>query len=58
MHQTGNQLWHSDSPFREVPSYVSILQAYEVPGEGGATEFISMRAAYARLPASPDAFRT
>ena len=49
-YQTGNQLWHSDSSFREVPSYVSILQAYEVPGEGGETAFASMRAAYARLP--------
>ncbi len=49
-YQTGNQLWHSDSSFRDVPSYVSILHAYEVPGEGGATEFASMRAAYARLP--------
>ena len=49
-YQTGNQLWHSDSSFREVPSYVSIVHAYEVPGEGGATEFASMRAAYARLP--------
>ncbi len=48
--QTGNQLWHSDSSFREVPSYVSILHAYEVPGEDGATEFVSMRAAYERLP--------
>ena len=49
-YQTGNQLWHSDSSFREVPSYVSILHGYEVPEEGGATEFASMRAAYARLP--------
>ncbi len=49
-YQTGNQLWHSDSSFRQVPSYVSILHAYEVPDEGGATEFASMRAAYARLP--------
>ena len=49
-YQTGNQLWHSDSSFREVPSFVSILHAYEVPGEGGATEFASMRAAYAKLP--------
>ncbi len=49
-YQTGNQLWHSDSSFREVPSFVSILHAYEVPGEGGATEFASMRAAYAALP--------
>ncbi len=49
-YQSGNQLWHSDSSFREVPSYVSILHAYEVPGEGGATAFASMRAGYARLP--------
>ena len=49
-YQTGNELWHSDSSFREVPSFVSILHAYEVPGEGGATAFASMRAAYARLP--------
>ncbi len=48
-HQTGNQLWHSDSSFREMPSFVSILHAYEVPGEGGATAFASMRAGYARL---------
>ncbi len=51
-YQVGNQLWHSDSSFRDVPSYVSILHAYEVPGERGATEFASMRAAYGRLPGS------
>jgi alpha-ketoglutarate-dependent 2,4-dichlorophenoxyacetate dioxygenase len=49
-YQMGNELWHSDSSFRLVPSYVSITHAYEVPGEGGATEFVSTRAAYARLP--------
>ena len=49
-YQTGNQLWHSDSSFREVPSYVSILHAYEVPGEGGETAFASMRVSYERLP--------
>lgn len=48
--QTGNNLWHSDSSFRDVPTYVSIMCAYEVPDEGGRTEFISERAAYARLP--------
>ena len=47
--QKGNNLWHSDSSFRLVPSYVSILHAYEVPGEGGETEYASQRAAYARL---------
>ena len=30
----GNNLWHSDSSFRRIPSYVSILHAYEVPGGG------------------------
>jgi alpha-ketoglutarate-dependent 2,4-dichlorophenoxyacetate dioxygenase len=49
-YQTGNQLWHSDSSFREVPSFVSILHAYEVPGEGGETQFASMRMAYANAP--------
>ena len=45
----GNNLWHSDSSFRLVPSYVSILHAYETPAEGGETEFVSQRAAYERL---------
>lgn len=49
--QRANELWHSDSSFREVPSYVSILHAYEVPGEGGDTLFASMRTAYEDLPA-------
>ncbi len=49
-YQTGNNLWHSDSSFRLVPSFVSILHAYEVPGEGGETEFASQRIAYERLP--------
>lgn len=48
--QTGNNMWHSDSSFREVPAFVSIMCAYEVPDEGGRTEFVSERAAYNRLP--------
>jgi len=47
--QTGNKMWHSDSSFREVPTFVSIMCAYEVPAEGGETLFVSQRAAYARL---------
>jgi len=50
LYQKGNELWHSDSSFRKIPSYFSITHAYEVPGEGGETEFASMRSAYARLP--------
>lgn len=48
-YQSGNHLWHSDSSFRLQPSYVSIMYPYEVPEEGGATEFVSQRAAYQRL---------
>jgi len=46
---TGNELWHSDSSFREIPAMYSILSAYEVPDEAGQTEFASGRAAYQRL---------
>jgi len=45
----GNEMWHSDSSFREIPAMYSILTAYEVPEEGGESEFASARAAYARL---------
>ena len=47
---TGNNMWHSDSSFRSVPTYISIMCAYEVPMDGGKTEFVSQRAAYKRLP--------
>src|SRR5262245_6894581 len=50
--QTGNYMWHSDSSFRAVPSYVSIMAAYEVPAERGETQFVSCRAAYDRLAAA------
>ncbi len=47
---TGNNMWHTDSSFRRVPSLVSIMYAYEVPEEGGHTQYVSSRAAYRRLP--------
>lgn len=46
---TGNNMWHSDSSFRKVPCRLSIMCAYETPDEGGATTFVSARAAYNRL---------
>lgn len=49
--QKGNQMWHSDSSFREIPSKYSLLMAYEVPDQGGETEFASARSAYPRLDA-------
>jgi alpha-ketoglutarate-dependent 2,4-dichlorophenoxyacetate dioxygenase len=45
----GNQLWHSDSSFKEVPARYSILSARRIPGSGGNTEFADMRAAYDAL---------
>ena len=50
LYQTGNELWHSDSSFQLVPSFVSITHACEVPGEAGGTQFVSMRSAYEGLP--------
>jgi len=47
---TGNNMWHSDSSFRAVPTYVSIMCVYEVPEEGGGTQYVSARAAHGRLP--------
>ena len=46
---TGNEMWHSDSSFREIPAMYSMLSAYEVPDEAGETEFASGRSAYQRL---------
>ena len=48
-HQTGNNMWHTDSSFRPIPSQFSINHAYEVPEEGGITEFASQRYAYSKL---------
>src|SRR4051812_9361933 len=45
----GNQLWHSDSSFKEVPAKYSLLSARLIPSSGGNTEFADMRAAYYAL---------
>ena len=50
--QTANNMWHSDSSFRRVPTFVSIMCAYETPDEGGETLFVSQRAAWNRLGAA------
>jgi alpha-ketoglutarate-dependent 2,4-dichlorophenoxyacetate dioxygenase len=44
-----NQLWHTDSSFKPVPSLTSILSARIVPAHGGETEFVSTRVAFERL---------
>ncbi len=50
MFQLGNRLWHSDSTFKYVPAYASLLYARSIPPVGGHTEFCDMRAAYDALP--------
>jgi len=52
---TGNNMLHTDSSFRKVPTFVSIMCAYDTPDEGGITEYVSARAAYNRLPAEKKA---
>lgn len=47
---TGNEMWHSDASFREVPAFLSLSYAYEVTPYGGEIEFVSTRAAYDELP--------
>ena len=47
--QAGNQQWHTDSSYRVIPAMFSINHAYEVPLEGGETEFASTRIAYEGL---------
>ncbi len=51
-YQSGNNLWHTDSSFRLVPAKFSISHAYEVPGDGGETQFASTRCGYSRLSAT------
>ena len=44
-----NTFWHSDSSFKKLPAYASLLSAREVASTGGDTEFASTRAAYEAL---------
>jgi len=44
-----NQLWHSDSSFKQPSAKYSLLLACILPEQGGETEFADMRAAYDAL---------
>jgi len=43
-------LWHTDSSFKRLPAYCSILHGRSIPPIGGHTEFADLRAAYDALP--------
>ena len=45
-----NQLWHTDSCFKDPPALASVLSARVVAASGGETEFASQRLGWARLP--------
>jgi alpha-ketoglutarate-dependent 2,4-dichlorophenoxyacetate dioxygenase len=47
-----NQLWHTDSSFKNVPALTSILSARIIPARGGETEYVSTRLAFERLDES------
>lgn len=50
LYNLGNRLWHTDSSFKRLPAYCSMLYARAIPPIGGQTEFADMRAAYDALP--------
>jgi alpha-ketoglutarate-dependent 2,4-dichlorophenoxyacetate dioxygenase len=53
-----NQLWHTDSSFKQTPALASVLSARVIPERGGETEFASMRQAWTRLsPSLPSRLR-
>jgi alpha-ketoglutarate-dependent 2,4-dichlorophenoxyacetate dioxygenase len=55
LYNKGNEMWHTDSSFKPVPSLASMLSGRIVSPEGAGTEFASQRAAYAALtPAEQD----
>jgi alpha-ketoglutarate-dependent 2,4-dichlorophenoxyacetate dioxygenase len=49
-YQQGNQLWHTDSSFRQKSATWSMLHARVVPPDGADTEFVDTRAVYDALP--------
>jgi alpha-ketoglutarate-dependent 2,4-dichlorophenoxyacetate dioxygenase len=46
----GNELFHADSSFNDMPSKWSMLRSVIVPPERGETEFVDLRHVYDELP--------
>ena len=49
-YRDGNQLWHTDSSFRQKSATWSMLHARIIPPDGADTQFADTRAAYDALP--------
>ena len=49
-YRLGNELWHTDSSFRQKSATWSMLHARIIPPDGADTEFADTRAAYDALP--------
>src|SRR5262245_17330069 len=49
-YRLGNELWHTDSSFRQKSATWSMLHARVIPPADGNTEFVDTRAAYDALP--------
>ena len=50
--EDAGRYWHSDLSYKQDPAIATMLQAIEVPPEGGDTMFANMYDAYAALPQS------
>jgi alpha-ketoglutarate-dependent 2,4-dichlorophenoxyacetate dioxygenase len=50
MFQLANRIWHTDSSFKRLPAFASLLYARSIAPIGGHTEFADERAAYDALP--------
>jgi alpha-ketoglutarate-dependent taurine dioxygenase len=52
----GNQLWHMDGTYEEIPPFASLFMPVKLSREGGDTMFASTYAAFEDLPADEQAF--
>ena len=50
-HSHGNYFWHTDKSYHAVPSLATLLQAIEIPPDGGDTLFCNTYMAYEGLSA-------
>ena len=48
--ERGNDFWHSDKSYHDVPSLLTMLHAVTLPPVGGPTQFANTESAYAALP--------